>query len=92
MKPSPTQVREWMIKSKDDPYCPIGYEHLTKLAELAAQWGYEQAKKVIVNTRDDNPAAIHDKSRPRCICCGGVVMQEQGGGVCVPCFLEGEKP
>ena len=63
----------------------------TKFAELAAQWGAEQALRI--NTRDDNPTAIHDKARPRCICCGGVVMQEQGGGVCIPCAIEeGIKP
>jgi hypothetical protein len=62
-----------------------------RVAQLAAQWGAEQALRI--NTRDDNPTAIHDKARPRCICCGGVVMQEQGGGVCIPCAIEeGIKP
>ena len=49
------------------------------------------AAALAINTRDDDPSAIHDKSRPRCICCGGVVMHEQGGGVCMPCYLENEQ-
>ena len=88
IKPSGQQVEKWIAEASSE-----GGKILdpNKLAGLAAQWGAEQALRI--NTRDDNPTAIHDKARPRCICCGGVVMQEQGGGVCIPCAIEeGIKP
>ena len=95
MKPTPELINDWHEKARQMAIQADGYfddvEHWRHFAELAAQWGAEQAMRI--NTRDDNPAAIHDKSRPRCICCGGVVMQEQGGGVCIPCAIEeGIKP
>lgn len=98
IKPTPEQVIAWA----EQAYNAVTYADVedkgthrrvieNKIAELAAQWGAEQALRI--NTRDDNPTAIHDKARPRCICCGGVVMQEQGGGVCIPCAIEeGIKP
>lgn len=98
IKPSPELVAEWTNVAfdasdakKDQSIRAQNIAFIRTLAELAAQWGAEQALRI--NTRDDNPTAIHDKARPRCICCGGVVMQEQGGGVCIPCAIEeGIKP
>lgn len=97
IKPTPEQVDDWELEaakyaeSQTSEYYEYQQAKNEKFAELAAQWGAEQALRI--NTCDDNPTAIHDKARPRCICCGGVVMQEQGGGVCIPCAIEeGIKP